>query len=63
MQTGYRGRVPVVEWIRASQPLRNAIRRQELEQIAPVAALEMSSRELLRQGVTNDAEYERTFGL
>ncbi len=63
LQTGYQGRVPLVEWLKADQTLRGAIRRQELAQIAPQQSLETSSRELLRSGVTNDAEYERIFGL
>ncbi|MDB6021020.1 MAG: Type secretion system protein [Pedosphaera sp.] len=63
LSTGYQGRVPVVEWLNVDQALRGAIRRQELGQIAPQQSLETSARELLRQGVTNEAEHERIFGL
>jgi type II secretory ATPase GspE/PulE/Tfp pilus assembly ATPase PilB-like protein len=63
LNTGYQGRVPLIEWIKVNQTLRGAIRRQELDEIAPQQSLEVCARELLRQGVTNDAEYERIFGL
>jgi type II secretory ATPase GspE/PulE/Tfp pilus assembly ATPase PilB-like protein len=63
LQTGYQGRVPLVEWLRVDQSLRGAIRRQELDKAVPQHSLESSARELLAQGVTNDAEYERVFGL
>ncbi len=63
LQTGYQGRVPLVEWLRVDQNLRAAIHRLELEQVSPQQSLESSARELLRSGVTNDAEYERVFGL
>jgi len=61
--TGYHGRVPLIEWIKVDQNLRGAIRRQELDQIAPRQSLETAARELLGSGVTDDAEYARIFGL
>lgn len=63
LSTGYRGRVPLVEWIKVNQSLRGAIRRQELGEIMPQQSLEASARELLRSGITNETEYERVFGL
>ncbi|HWF19226.1 MAG TPA: ATPase, T2SS/T4P/T4SS family, partial [Verrucomicrobiae bacterium] len=63
LSTGFQGRAPLIEWLKVDQNLRGAIRRQELDQLAPQQSLETSARELLRQGVTNDAEYERIFGL
>jgi general secretion pathway protein E len=63
LQTGYQGRQPLVEWIRADQNSRGAIRRGELESIAPRQSLAVSGRELLRQGITDEREYERIFGL
>jgi general secretion pathway protein E len=62
LQTGYQGRVPLVEWLKADATLRGSMRRQELERIAPQQSLELAARELVRQGVTNAAEYERNFG-
>jgi general secretion pathway protein E len=61
LQTGYRGRVPLVEWVRADPTLRGAMRSQKLEQIVPQQSLEIRARELVRSGVTNAAEYERNF--
>jgi type II secretory ATPase GspE/PulE/Tfp pilus assembly ATPase PilB-like protein len=61
--TGYQGRLPLAEWLRIDQALRGAIRRQDLEQLAPVQSLESSACELLREGLTDEKEYERTFGL
>ncbi len=63
LQTGYQGRVPAVEWIRMDEPLRNAVRRHELQGIAPKPALEESARGLLQRDITNEAEYRRIFGL
>jgi type II secretory ATPase GspE/PulE/Tfp pilus assembly ATPase PilB-like protein len=63
LQTGYRGRIPLVEWLRIDNPMRDAIRRRELQGLAPRKGLEESARELLARHLTNDAEYGRTFGL
>jgi general secretion pathway protein E len=63
LQTGYQGRVPLVEWLRADEAMRIAVRRLEAHTLAPQPPLEISARELLRQGVTNEAEYRRVFGL
>jgi type II secretory ATPase GspE/PulE/Tfp pilus assembly ATPase PilB-like protein len=63
LKTGYQGRIPLVEWLRVDQTLRDAIRRKEVERISPQQSLETSVRELLRSRATNEAEYERIFGL
>jgi len=63
LQTGYQGRVPLVEWLKVDETARAAIRRQELRRLTPQTSLEMSAREILRQGVSNEAEYRRIFGL
>jgi general secretion pathway protein E len=61
--TGYRGRIPLVEWIKPDNATRDAIRRCELQNLVPQKPLEESARELLSRNLTNDAEYGRTFGL
>lgn len=61
--TGFQGRAPLVEWLKLDHDLRSAIRRQDLEKLAPHQSLETAAREFLRQGITNEAEYERIFGL
>jgi general secretion pathway protein E len=63
LQTGYQGRVPVVEWLRVDDALRGQIRSRQLRAVAPRRALEESARLLAHSGVTNDAELRRVFGL
>jgi general secretion pathway protein E len=63
LRTGYNGRVPLVEWLRVNETMRDQIRRRELSAIVPQQALEVSARSLVNQGVTNEAEFKRVFGL
>jgi len=63
LHTGYQGRVPLVEWLRLNDAVREQIRRHELSAVAPVQTLEAAARSLVQQGVTNEAEYKRIFGL
>jgi type II secretory ATPase GspE/PulE/Tfp pilus assembly ATPase PilB-like protein len=63
LQTGYQGRVPVVEWLRTDETLRAQIRSHQLGTVSARRTLEESARVLARQGVTNDTEYRRLFGL
>ncbi len=63
LQTGYQGRVPLVEWLRVNEKMREQIRRRELSSLIPAQTLEASARVLVEQGVTNEAEFKRIFGL
>ncbi|EEF57057.1 type II secretion system protein E [Pedosphaera parvula Ellin514] len=63
LQTGYRGRVPLVEWLRMDEKLRASVRRQELQDIRARQPLEQGARELLGRGITNEAEYRRILGI
>jgi type II secretory ATPase GspE/PulE/Tfp pilus assembly ATPase PilB-like protein len=63
LRTGYCGRVPLVEWLRVDEKMREQIRRRELSAIAPMQTLEASARLLVKQGVTNETEFKRVFGL
>jgi type II secretory ATPase GspE/PulE/Tfp pilus assembly ATPase PilB-like protein len=63
LHTGYQGRVPLVEWLRVDEKMREQIRRRELSAIAPAQTLEASARSLVNQGVTNETEFKRIFGL
>ena len=63
LRTGYNGRVPLVEWLRVDEKIRDQIRRRELSAIVPAQTLEASARSLVNQGVTNEAEFKRIFGL
>ena len=63
LRTGYNGRVPLVEWLRVDEKMRDQIRRRELSAIVSAQTLEASARLLVNQGVTNEAEFKRIFGL
>jgi type II secretory ATPase GspE/PulE/Tfp pilus assembly ATPase PilB-like protein len=63
LHTGYNGRVPLVEWLCVEEKMREHIRRRELAPLTPVQTLENSARALVNQGVTNEAERKRIFGL
>jgi type II secretory ATPase GspE/PulE/Tfp pilus assembly ATPase PilB-like protein len=63
LQTGYQGRVPLVEWLRADDVLRGQIRAHQLQSVAPRRALEESARLLVQKGITNEPEHRRVFGL
>lgn len=62
LQTGYQGRVPLVEWLHLTDPMRELIRSRELASIQPEVSLADSARELLRQGLSNDFEMKRILG-
>jgi type II secretory ATPase GspE/PulE/Tfp pilus assembly ATPase PilB-like protein len=63
LHTGYNGRVPLVEWLRVEETVRDHVRRRELSALAPKESLETSARSLVSAGVTNEAEFKRIFGL
>jgi general secretion pathway protein E len=63
LRTGYRGRRPLVEWLRVNDAAREAVRHRELSTLVPVQTLEAAARQWVNQGVTNEAEYRRLFGV
>jgi type II secretory ATPase GspE/PulE/Tfp pilus assembly ATPase PilB-like protein len=63
LHTGYQGRVPLVEWLRVDEKMREQIRRRELSAMLPMQNLETSARSLVNSGVTNETEFKRIFGL
>jgi type II secretory ATPase GspE/PulE/Tfp pilus assembly ATPase PilB-like protein len=63
LHTGYNGRVPLVEWLRVDETVRDLVRRRELSALRPKETLEASARSLVNQGVTNEAEFRRIFGI
>ncbi len=63
LHTGYNGRAPLVEWLRVEEKMREQIRRRDLVAIQPAQTLAASARALVNQGVTNEAEFKRIFGL
>ena len=63
LRTGYQGRVPLVEWLPVTDALRDPLRRRDYTSVAPEIPLAAAAQKLVEQGVTNDAEYRRLFGL
>jgi len=63
LKTGYRGRVPLVEWLMVDDAIREQVRRRDVSMITPVETLETAARSLVNQGVTNETEFGRIFGL
>ena len=62
LHTGYRGRVPVVEWVQVTDALRVALRRPGEVPVEPAVPLRAGAAALIERGVTDQAEYERVFG-
>ena len=62
-QTGYLGRIPVVEWLRITDEMRTKLRTRDLLTIQPHRPLAEMARDLLRQGLSNETELQRVLGL
>ena len=60
--TGYRGRVPLCEWLVLDEPLRARLHQQGPSVIASDHPLEESARDLLACGLSNELEMNRIFG-
>ena len=63
MGTGYRGRAPVAEWLAVDDGVRTKIRAYDLATIRSARPLEEAARALVKQGVSNEPEFRRIFGL
>ena len=63
LDTGYKGRLPLVEWLRVDNKLRSQIRAGDLQEINPQPALAESARNLVSQGLSNSMEMQRVLGL
>ena len=59
LQTGYRGRVPLVEFWRVDEAVRSKVRQQGLTAIEPARSLRAASARLVESCVTNEAEVGR----
>ena len=62
LSTGYRGRVPLVEWVRLTPALRRRVAARDLEGLGAHPALAQGARELVQAGVTDEAEVARVLG-
>ena len=63
LQTGYRGRLPVVESFRVTDALRHRVATGDLEGLAAKPSLAENARELVEAGLTNEAELRRVLGV
>jgi type II secretory ATPase GspE/PulE/Tfp pilus assembly ATPase PilB-like protein len=63
LTTGYRGRVPLVEWLRVSDSMRRAIAARNLGEVAAEPSLAVGARSLVQAGVTNAEEVGRVLGI
>ncbi len=62
LDTGYRGRMPLVESLRITEDLRRRVARQELEEIVAKPPLAERAQELVKDGVTDLKEIQRVLG-
>jgi type II secretory ATPase GspE/PulE/Tfp pilus assembly ATPase PilB-like protein len=62
LKTGYRGRLPLVEWLRLDDVARRALRSQGPEALQPTSTLLESARDVLHRGWSDSSELERCLG-
>ncbi|MFO1478131.1 MAG: ATPase, T2SS/T4P/T4SS family [Verrucomicrobiota bacterium] len=60
--TGYRGRLPLIEWLRITDALRPALARRQSADLKAAPALADSARALVRSGLTTAVEARRILG-
>ena len=63
LKTGYKGRVPLVEWVKVDEPLRSRLQTNGAAAVTPSESLETAARELVRRGLTDKAEIRRVLGI
>lgn len=62
LQTGYKGRLPLVEWLRVNETRRRQIARRELADFAAKPGLAESAHALVKETLTSEAEINRVLG-
>jgi general secretion pathway protein E len=62
LQTGYHGRLPIVEWFRFDEATREAVRSRDLTLVQPQLTFTAAMQQLIATGETSEAEQQRTFG-
>jgi general secretion pathway protein E len=62
LSTGYRGRLPLVEWLRLNDSLRHRIAAHDLDGLVARPALAESARALVQAGLTTEGEVARVLG-
>lgn len=62
LQTGYHGRLPVVECLRVTDPIRRAVAARALESVAAKPSLTDNARALVQSGLSDENELRRVLG-
>lgn len=62
INTGYRGRTLLVEWVRVDAMLRRALRGDGPDKVCPARNLEQCARDVISRGLSDKNEFERIFG-
>jgi general secretion pathway protein E len=62
LQTGYRGRLPIIESLRVTETIRRQILSRDLDKLATKPSLAERAQELIRAGLTNAVEVSRILG-
>ncbi len=62
LNTGYRGRLPLVEWLRSNDQLRRSLAAGDLDRLAANPSLADAACALVQSGLTNQAEIDRVLG-
>ncbi len=62
LRTGYRGRLPVLEWLRVNDELRRSITHHDLTTVAAKPSLAEHAHALVEAGLTSEAEIRRVLG-
>lgn len=60
--TGYRGRLPLIEYLRVTDSMRSRLAQRDLEGFSAKPSLAENARELIDANLTNDAEVRRVLG-
>lgn len=63
LQTGYSGRLPLVEWLRVTQASRQQLARRQFEGLSADPSLLNRGQALVAARQTNEAELQRVFGV
>ena len=62
MDSGYKDRVPIMEWVKLDDKVRDRIRRDGPTQLKPSVSMLDFASTLVTEGITNQAEIERAIG-
>ncbi len=63
LQTGYKGRLPLVEWLRVNDVMRQRVALRQLEGFVAKPSLAESAQAFMRQKLTNKPEVSRVLGV